>query len=221
MDFEKKYHLTQFPNTYILARWTRGYKQIELFYQDKLIYTHEGTKNLKTGVKVNTSELGEIELKLSKEPILLNIVVEGYHCINNVSHPAKELKGASIYFWIIAVFAFVATLIEGFSIGVNSLKTIITTINLLVVAAYIIAAVFTSKSRPWAFYLGFSTYSFFTLLSVLILLKGNLIMFIGFGIRLVFLYFLITNIKHAVATTKHNRVRANRQEDVGLIDSEL
>lgn len=206
MDFEKKYRITQFPREIIKAMWTRGYRNVEIYYQDKLICTHTGVNALKKGVNYQTEELGEIGLKLSVKPITLDLVIDGYHCLNNVSHPAKQLKGASTFFWIIAVFAILATFIEGMQVSnVLTLGVIVTVINLLTIAAYIIAAIFTNRSKPWAFYLGFSVFSFWTLLSLLTLITGNLLFVLVFIFRLVILYFLISNIKHAVNTTKHNK----------------
>ncbi len=46
-------------------------------------------------------------------------------------------------------------------------------------------------------------FSFWTLISLLTLLTGNFFLILAFLIRLVFLYFLIVNIKHAVGTSKH------------------
>jgi hypothetical protein len=204
MDFEKKYRITQFPGETLTARWTRGYRNIEVYYHDQLILTHEGVSALKTGVTYQTKELGRITLKLSDKPVTLDVIIEGYHCVNNVSHPAKQLKGASAFFWMLVVFAVISSLIDGIDLSLDlSVSSIVTMINVSVIIVYILAAVFTNQSKPWAFYMGFSMFSFWTLISLLTLLTGNFFLILAFLIRLVFLYFLIVNIKHAVGTSKH------------------
>ncbi|MNK09075.1 hypothetical protein D3C87_270240 [compost metagenome] len=222
MDFEKKYRITQFPGETLKAMWTRGYRNIEIYYQDQLICTHEGVSQLKNGVKYQTKELGEIELKLSAKPITLDVIVGGYHCENNVSHPAKQLKGASSFFWMIAVFAIISSLMDGIYFGVDmSVASIVTIINFSVIAVYMIAAVFTNQSKPWAFYLGFSMFCFWTLFALLGVLSGNIFIILAFLIRLAFLYFLIVNIKHAVNTTRHNRFKQPVTVADDILDGEI
>lgn len=206
MDFEKNYRITQFPGETLKAMWTRGYRNIEIYYHDQLILTHEGASQLKKGVKYQTKELGEIELKLSVKPITLDVIIDGYHCANNVSYPAKQLKAAGTFFWIIAVFALIGSFIEGIMISdVLTLGVIVTAINLLTVTAYILAAIFTAKAKPWAFYLGFSVFCFWTVLTILLLPNLGFVFIIAFVFRLMLLYLLITNIKHAVGTSRHNK----------------
>lgn len=222
MDFEKKYRITQFPGETLKAMWTRGYRNIEIYYHDQLICTHEGISQLKKGVKYQTKELGQIELKLSAKPITLDVIIDGYHCVNNVSHPAKQLKGASSFFWMIAVFAVISSLMDGIYLTFDmSAGFIVTLINLVVIVVYIIAAVFTNQSKPWAFYLGFSMFCFWTLLSLLVVLSGNVFITLAFLIRLAFLYFLIMNIKHAVGTSRHNKFSQPVTVGDDILDGQL
>lgn len=223
MDFEKKYRITQFPGEVVKAMWTRGYQAVEIYYHDKLILTHDGVNKLRNGVKYQTKELGEIELKLSAKPVTLDVIVDGYHCVNNVSHPAKELKSMSTFFWVITVFAIISSLLDGIHLGFDlSLGSLITLINLSVVAVYIVAAVNTNKSKPWAFYLGLSMFGFWTLISIINLMYGNIFIIMVFVIRAAFLYFLIRNIKYAVATARHAKfgLGVNRTRE-DLLDSKI
>jgi len=222
MDFEKKYRITQLPGETLKAMWTRGYRNVEIYYQDKLICTHEGAAQLKNGAKYQTKELGQIELKLSAKPITLDVIVDGYHCVNNASHPAKQLKGANTYFWIVAVFASIGSFVEGIQISnVLTIGMIVTIINLLTITAYILAAVFTNKSKPWAFYLGFSVFCFWTLLTILMLPTLGFIFIVAFVFRLLILYLLITNIKHAVNTSRHNKFSQPAITGDDILDSRI
>jgi len=220
MDFEKKYHLTQHNGNFILVRWTRGYKEVEVYYKDQLLGKLENAARLKRGVFVESAELGKVELKLTESPMTIEVIVDGYHAKNNTNHPAIQLKSASTYFTILAVFALLGSAFEAYRYSaIPDLAVIISSINIAVIAAYVIAAVYTRKSKPWAFYLGFSVFSFFTLLSLLVmlLLDFNIIAGISFLIRLAFQYFLITNIKYAVATAKHDKF-GSRDNDM-LLDT--
>lgn len=224
MDFEKKYHITQLPGETLKVMWTRGYKNIELYYHDKLICSHDGVGALKKGVKYTTMELGVIELKLSLsiKPITLDVIIDGYHCVNNFSHPARQLKGASAFFWMIALFAVVSSVWEGWQLRhILALNLIVSVINILTVAAYILAAIYTNKSKPWAFYMGFSVFSFWTLAGLLTILSVNFFFAIAFIVRLVILYFLITNIKYAVGTTKHNKFLSKGFSSDDLLDERI
>ncbi len=222
MDFEKKYRITQFPGEIVKAMWTRGYQVIEIYYHDKLILTHEGLNKLRDGVKYQTKELGEIELKLSAKPVTLDIIIDGYHCVNNVSHPAKELRDMSTFFWVIAVFAIISSLLDGIYLSFDlSLASILTMLNISVVAIYIVAAINTKKSKPWAFYLGLSMFGFWTLISLLNLMSGNIFIILVFVVRIAFLYFLIKNIKYAVDTSRHNKFRSADITREDLLDSRV
>ena len=88
MDFEKKYPITQKPNEYIFVQWTRGYKEVAVYYNDQLIGSVRGSAKLLKGTSF-TSDLGLITLKLSEKPVTLDVIVDGYHSRVNVSHPVK------------------------------------------------------------------------------------------------------------------------------------
>lgn len=218
MDYERKYPLTQIPGEYLLVSWIRGYKEVELRYRDRLITEVKGIAPLHNGVTFKDEQLGRIELKLSEKPVVLDLIVDGYHSPVNVSHPAKQLKSASTYFWMIAALAIIGSLLEGVNIGFGSgIGLIISSLNFLTVALYIISAVFVSRSQPWAYWLGFCVFCFWTLIALMLVPLGGFLDVIIMLIRLVFLYFLITNIKHAAGTAKHRRFGSKFDEK--LLDS--
>jgi len=206
MDFEKKYPLTQLPGEYILVQWSRGYKEVELFYKGESIAHIQGAMKLQKGVTVS-SDLGVIKLKLSEKPVTLDVIVDGFHSPVNVSHPAKQLKSASTFFWTIAVFSLFGALMDGLKLSsAVNLATIITVVNLVILTCYVLAAVFTAKSRPWAFFLGFSVYGLMTLYTVLILLVfPHWTIIFGLIIRGIFIYFLSSGFKNALEVIKHSK----------------
>jgi hypothetical protein len=211
MDFEKKYPITQKLGEYLLVQWTRGYRDVEVYYNDQLIGSVHGTSNLLKGTSF-LSDLGLITLQLSEKPITLDVVVDGYHSPVNVSHPVKELKRTSTYFWLLAVLAFIAGSVE---VGLFSdwvkVQIVLLGINLLVFVTYILSAVFVAKGKPWAFYLGFSVFSFFTLISLLVLMGG-----IMGGLLL---YILIMNLKTANSAVRHKKYKEPSLDE--LLDSKI
>lgn len=215
MDFEKKYPIPQNLNEHILVQWSRGYKRVEVYFQDKLIGTVEGSKHLIEGVRF-PSDQGTIGLKLSEDPITIDVTVDGFHSPNNVSHPKKQLKKSATFFWIIFSFAVIGSLIEGMQISVSPYLGIVISFNTILLVGYLISAIFVGQSKPWAFYLGFSIYSLTTFFALLTLFFGNFLTILVFIIRGVILYFLITNIKHAVATHRHNQL--NKLRSSNLLD---
>lgn len=222
MDFEKKYPITQRSNEHLLVQWTRGYKQVDVYHRDQLIGSVQGAGKLQKGTSF-LSDLGSITLKLSEKPVMLDVIVDGYHSPANVSHPVKELKKTSTYFWIISVFAFIAGAFEvGLFSGWDTAQAIVLGINLIILTLYILSAVFTAKGKPWAFYLGFSVFSFCTLISLLALLGGlvwGMFLYIFMVIRIGGEVVLILNLKTANSAARHLKYKENSLED--LLDSKM
>ncbi len=222
MDFEKKYPITQRPNEYLLVQWTRGYKDVDLYYNNELIGSVQGAAKLLKGISL-PSDLGTIKLKLSEKPVTLDVIVDGYHSPVNVSHPVKELKRTSTYFWIISSFAIIAGAIEvGIFSEWSEAATVVTGLNLVVFALYIVSAFMVGRGKPWAFYMGFAVFSFCTLLSLLALLSGmvwGFLLYIFMAIRIGGMVILILNMKTANAAVRHLRYKEPVIED--LLDSKV
>ncbi len=223
MDFEKKYPITQMPNEFILVQWTRGFKEVDIYFRDELIASARGSKNLLNGVSISTSQLGLLKLKLSEKPITLDIIIDRYHSPINVSHPVKELKRLATYFWLIAVMSFVAGALEiGVVIEFPKALAIVAIINVTVFVTYIISALFTGRGKPWAYLLGYILFAFFTLLTLLIILLGaaeGILLYIFQTIRVGALVVLSINLKTAIDARKHLRYSSIEMDD--LLDSKL
>jgi amino acid transporter len=222
MDFEKKYSITQLPSEYLLVQWTRGYKNVDVFYKDELIGSVQGSAKLLKGTSF-TSNIGIITLKLSEKPITLNVIVDGYHSPINVSHPVKDLKTMSTYFWIIIAFALIAGLLEiGLFRDWNELLVITVGVNLVVFTLYLISAIFVRQGKPWAYYLGFSVFTFCTLISMIVLFGGlawGFLLYIFMAIRIGGEVLLIINLKTANAATRHLKYKEPSIDE--LLDSKL
>lgn len=223
MDFEKKYPIAQNQEEFLLLQWTRGYRQVDVYYNDELISQVTGHQNLQNGVQFYTDQLGEVKLNLSEKPITLNVIIDGFHSPVNVSHPVKELQKTAFYFWIISVFALIA---GGLEVGVvRMLPDVMSTvliINTLLLGAYITSAILVQKGIPFGFYLGSGVFCLMSLLSFLILLSGSLsgLLFYIFGfIRIAGIVLLATNLKTAIQASKHRKYKISFTED--LLDAKL
>ncbi|ASS47805.1 MAG: hypothetical protein A3D31_18740 [Candidatus Fluviicola riflensis] len=223
MDFEKKYPITQQPGDFVTVQWSRGYKAVDLYYKNELIGSVQGSATLKAGTKITDTVLGTIGLKLSEKPVMLDVIIDGYHSPVNVSHPVKELKKTATFFWIIAVFSFIAGAIEvGVFRDTGTVEKTVMTINGSVLIIYIITAVYVGKGKVWAYYLGFSVFAFFTLFTLLVLFGGimwGFLLYLFQVFRFGALGLLIYNIKTANAARKHQQYAS--YNDAELLDSKL
>jgi len=213
MDFEKTFPIAQRSGERILVRWTRGFQRVELYFQDtKIGFVDDGFQKLKKGFKVQT-EIGLVELTLSEDPITINVILDGFHSPVNISHPVQQLAKSASYFWIIFTFAIIGSIVEGLQVS-GLMFGIVISINIIIAAVYLISAIYVGKAKPWAFYLGFSMYCFMSLLALLSLFVGSFFIYIVLIIRAIFLYFLITNIKHAASTYRHNLIITKSSSDL-------
>ena len=218
MDYEKKYPITQQPGDFVLARWERGYKNVEFFYKDRLLGSVQGAAKLKAGIRLNDTELGVIQAKLSEKPIMMDLIIDGYHSPVNGSHPSKELKKTSPFFWIISVLSFIVGAIEiGSLTGYDRAQLILTAINGTILVLYIVAAIFVGRGKVWAYYLGFVLFSLLFLLNLLSMGSGIGIIFLI--IRGAVLGVLIYNLKTVISTQKHAKYGKFISED--LLDGTL
>ncbi|MGV3611357.1 MAG: hypothetical protein ACO1N0_10435 [Fluviicola sp.] len=222
MDYEKKYPITQIPGEYVLVQWIRGYKEVDVYYKDKLVGSVSGSAKLVKGFSF-TSDLGLITLRLSKEPVTLDVIIDGYHSPVNVSHPVKELKSLSTYFYIIIAFAFIAGSMEvAISRGWNELLLITSSINFIVLMLYLTSVLYVRQGKPWAFYLGFGVFNFCALLSLMVLLSGFIWGWLFWFFMLMRIggeVLLVINLKTAISATKHLKYKQPEFDE--LLDSKV
>lgn len=210
MEYQKKYPLTHISGKYLIATWNRGYRDLQIWDDDRLVVQLDSPSKLKAGFKKMDEKLGEIELKLSEKPIMLDIIVDRYHSTVNVNHPVKELKKTASFLWILMTMSFIAGMVE---IGMVSdapafIFLPFLLINLSVIAIYLVSAILVGKGKPWAYYLAFSVFSFFTALSILLFVSGlawGVLLVIFIIIRVIGEVILILNLKTVNSARKHLR----------------
>lgn len=222
MEYQKKYPIPKLKNEFLLIGWDRGYKNIQLFYKDRLIETIKYAAQLKKGLTIQDIELNRVDLKFSDSPMAIDVIFDGIHCASNVSHPFKEMKKFSPIFWMIAIFGLLAS---AFELAVNLDYTLAFNIVLIIdtpiVLAYFVSAIFVGKTKPWAFWLGFITYAIVFLISILgfVLSLNSFLFVINIIIRLTFLIFMIRMIKTVLNVSKHKNYINHTGEDLDLLDN--
>lgn len=228
MIYERKYPLAQLPGEYLLLVWERGYKNIELLYKERELIKLPNNQKLKKGFSFIDSELGKIELKYSEKPISVDIIVDGVHSPVNASHPLKKIKSISNYFWIFASFSLLYLIMQIFIISNQNLIGVIA-LGIeegLFITIYIISALFSAKSKPWAVYLGFITYSFVTLIILLVgfgflgaaFSVSPVAMFIAIIFRGTFIVFMVPYLKMANLITTYKKYEGS---NAGLLDDKF
>lgn len=226
MDFAKKFPITQLPGEHVLVQWTRGYKQVEVFYNNELVGTADGAGRLKKGVRLVHPKLGNIDLKLSEKPVVINVIVDGYHSPANNSHPVKELIGLSPFFWMLLAFSFIASALEiGLFADYPPILVILVPMDVTIFVVYLIALIYVRKGKPWAYYMAISLFALMTILVLLVIMSGMVwgvftygFEIIRFGALGVFLYNLKT-VNAAAKHLKYGTLQARASED--LLDTTI
>lgn len=196
---------------FLLLSWERGYKNIELFYKERSLIKLPNNQKLKNGLSFNDPDLGKIELKYSEKPISVDIIVDGVHSPVNASHPLKKIKTISTYFWMFAIFCLISLVLFYFINDNPIIRFAVAIEEIFFMAIYTISAVFAAKSKPWAIYLGFCTYSFVTLIFLLSLLGiGPLALapitaIVSLIFRAAFTVFMVPYLKMAAQISRYKK----------------
>lgn len=217
MEYQRKYPITQVPGEYIILTWERGYKNVSATYRDREVLFIDRAAKIKKGVKVQDPELGNIQLSFSERPMMVNVVVDGYHSPINNSHPAKELKPLNRFFYLLAFFVLV-------SFGINTylydsaVLWFLSILDLFAFSAYIVTAIFLGKGKGWAYFIGMPVFALFTLFFIYISLVPlafyELTTIIKLIIRLAVLGVLLWHWKTATSAIRHARFNSFTGDDL-------
>lgn len=226
MDFQKKYPILQSNDQYILVQWTKGYREVNALYNDRLVLTIQGFARLKKGVKIHDSELGPLELKLSEKPIAIDIIVDGYHSPVNVSYPDKQLVSASTIFVVLAIISVLGAIYEGMSMTMwygKFIGSIITIVNILSIAIYLSTSLLIKRSHAWGFFMGGSWYLLFTIFYVADLFLSGFYIDTAFiaVLRIVVTIILASYLTNAIDSLKHRKYGNKKAINTEVIDSFL
>lgn len=222
MDYQKKYPIAHLNNESLLLTWDQGYKNIQLFFRDRLVKLIPNASQVKKGIKFRDEELNIVELNFSESPMSINVIIDGIHSSINASHPIKEMKKFGGIFWLVAIFGIVVSAIEISVYRFNlPIMMIVAVFDSVIVVAYILSAIYVSKSKPWAFWLGFITF----IAMFLLFFMSSVISFngIGFWVNLItrgiIFVFMLRMINTVIQVSKHKKYLSNDNLNSELIDN--
>lgn len=170
MDYELKYPITQRPGEYILLSYTKGFREVMAEYKDKVLIKGISGKDLKRGVKFKDDDLGSVEMKFSKEKLVVNVIVDGYHSSINRDHPKKRLANVASLFWTLMGFTCLTFLIVTYMSVRFPLPSVIASgpvFTAVAIGAYTITAINLRKGKSDFFWLGLSMFVLRILLTAL------------------------------------------------------
>jgi hypothetical protein len=209
MDYEKRYPFARNQNEFVTLTWETGYRNVQIWFRDRLVATIENPASIKKGVKITDEELNVIELTFSEKPMAIDVVIDGFHSPVNFSHPSKVLKLSARTLWYIFGLAVIGTLINaGTSRLMMPANQIQFLFDVVFTVAYLIAAINTGKSKTWGYFLGMSVFTFSTIIYIaaIVLLGGlSVVTFISILLRISFVIYLMLYIRIAINARKHEK----------------
>lgn len=216
MKYQKKYPLADPKQGDILLVWEKGYKNVEIYYKDRLVTTIVNPTEIKKGFIFYDKELNEIELSFSGKPISINVIVNGFHSPINDLHPKNTFKSVSGIFWVILSLNLFFLLIKTFVFSENFIAYIpYLLIEILFNVVYIIAAIYTAKNKIWAYNLGFGYFIFIAVLSdFLERNEFNFLDYFGLIFQVIVISVLFKYIKPAKLLKKHNSLTPKANDDL-------
>ncbi len=219
MSFSKQYPIPGLSDENLLITWERGYTNVNLYFRGQLLQNIPTAAPIKKGYEFEDEKLGLVHVSFNESPIYIQVRINGILCPLNRNAERKELEGAATIFWIIAILSVIGTFMEGIQLGFgNPIGLITTLINLAITTDYILAAVFSKKGQPWAYYMGFYTFIGTTfLVSLFNLVIGNYFILIQIIIRAGILYALYGFYKNAREISQFNQKENSTAND--LLDS--
>ncbi len=213
MDFQKKFPFPNNPDNVVIAQWEKGYKNIELRYNDELVKQFPNASGLIKGIKFNDSTLGNLELKLVERNSTLDLMFDGLHAPTNKTHPLKQIKGHSAIFWLIAIGSLLVGAYEIYSfydilMKYPSALYIVVAIDCFFFVMYTLGAILMSNGKFLGFWFTFILFSLYTLILMLSLVNTfDFKLIIHLLIRGVFIFLMIKMLPTMVSANRHLKLR--------------
>ncbi len=225
MDFEKKFLHPTKSNETILVKWSKGYREVEIWFHDELIQSLKGANTLIKGITFQNDKLGIVTVKLSENPYFLNVIVNKIHSKTNLLHPAKNMKGVGnwfilpIIFSLLGVFYAIRGLVQESYANYTGIKIMLFFYGVLL-ALFVITFIL-CRFRIYILYI--VSYGFF-ILSALVLIYSIIISF-SFGhldigtivfsiIYFAYLTGMTFGLRRIIRFLKHKRIQENLDESV-------
>jgi hypothetical protein len=219
MDFERSYPLPKNNAEKILVKWDKGYRALELWFNDELIGETGGANRLLKGVEFNNDRLGKVKVWLSEKPMVVNVIVDGYHSPINSLHPTKSMSSLSSWFFL-PLILFVVSLIGIFFFNEDYSSTtfiIMALFATLPIIIFITSYILLRNRKILGFWLGYGYMLLLVLANVLSIIYMT--QTISFGTSLIFLYFILMNIGFFKALKISKHLKLQKQQN--LLDNSM
>lgn len=162
MDYEEKYTLPD-HDTPLRVSWSTDFREVEIVFGDRVIGHFKRRANPLDGILLRDEELGKIELTFHRRQTAIDVVVNDYHQPSNRSHPRRQMKRLSVWFWIVSTFFMLLCLYKVLLVQQGVLYWTSnpewTIINGSLFLFFAIVAVLVFYAQAWAYYVGFAVFS--------------------------------------------------------------
>jgi len=166
--FSKNYYSPKDSNKYLSVSWEKGYQNIQIYDQGRLVQTIQNPAVLMKGIVINDSDVGKIKIRFTTgRPRKLEIKVNNkkYKTVNKIDL-GYDYTGLVTIFTFLSVFAFLGILIllgmTGFNVDHPIVKAVLV-IDSIIVIAYGLTSYLLRKKKPMAYFVGTSIYLITTL----------------------------------------------------------
>lgn len=223
-SFSKKYYSPKNSAIFLSVTWETGYKNIQVFYAGRLMYSLDEPVALVDGVKFEDSELGKIKISFTLDrPRKLDIRVNNkkFKTVNKIKF-GYDYGGLIAIFTTLSVFAAGENLLISEDYGYDYSSPVFSTlsaINFGIAAAYGITAYLLSQKKPWAYFLGTLLFLTTTILSFVdfSLIPGSFVSNLILAFRFSILLFLFLQGRHIIKEMQKSSA-SKKAED--LLDNE-
>ena len=200
MSFSSNYTSTTSDKT-VFVTWEAGFDNLKIYHEQSVVLKIDNGSEIRSGVTRDIDGLGKVELYLPNKAHTVHLTIDD-ETFTQVKPPESQvnLSGVSYLFWILTVLAVFGSIMAlshyrfNFSHPIAVVELIL---DVVAVTAYVLAAIFTAKNKPWGYFLGGIVFTFMSLLAIL----GTYSIGIGFGailtitVRLAIIGYLISEFK--------------------------
>lgn len=201
-SFTKKYIREFHPEEYLHLSWDIGYQNVTIYDGERIVKQFDQPGPFTKGVTIHDTHLGKIHLEFTHtKPLQLVLRVNGKkYKPTKKGKQEVDLSGVVALFWVLMALNGIA-LIFNTAIALTSDYYFFTLENhgflLLSMILYFTSAFLLSRSKYWAFFVGFSYFMLITVLYGFSASQFGVDVFDGVRIiiRLLMLIYLVVNIR--------------------------
>ena len=219
MSFSSNYTSTTSDKT-VFVTWEAGFDNFKIYRNQSVVLKVEDGSDIRSGVSQDIEGLGKVELYLPNKAHSVHMTIDDESYTKIEPSGAKvDLAGVSYLFWTLTGFAILGSIITLSVLGLSLTHPFVIIqiiLDVVAISAYVLAAIFTGKGKPWGYFLGGSVFILMTLLEIL----GAYTMDVGMGvfirimIRLAIIGYLIFEFKKV-------KILMNASNSEGHSSSEL